>query len=85
MTTTIHLRISREDKQKIEAYAKKLNISTAEYIRRTLADPAFATDGTLKQELASALCRHAQLINNWDSLSPTELAQWEGSLWQLIQ
>lgn len=84
MTDTLHIRIDSDKKRIVEEQAQKLHISASEYVRKILQDSSSVADHELKQKLACALCRHAQLVNNLDYQAQKAFAQWEESAWLLI-
>lgn len=84
--STIHFRVSSEEKLLIEQNARQFGCLISEYARTVLQNPGFEVGGSLAQVLAVALCEHAKLV---EQISPQSLradfAKWEEKIWRAIR
>ena len=81
------LRFSERERAVLDRRAAKLDMSTSAYCRERLLSEQDNVESWPKQKLASALCRHHALVEQFDSeISSTLLLyEWEKSVWQLIK
>ena len=83
---TITIRISAEEKMRIEQKAEEFGGSVAEYARTILQNPNTDLTGSLAQALACALCEHSKIVNCVeDQAIRKRFANWEEGLWRSIR
>ena len=81
------LRFSERERALLDRRAAELGMSASAYCRERLLSKQNNMEGWPKQKLASALCRHHALVEQFDSdITSTRLMyEWEKSVWQLIR
>lgn len=81
----INIRMSREEKLRIEQKAKQFGSTVSDYARTVLQEPCAEIGGSLAQVLAVALCEHAELVKQLSSQSlRADFAKWEEKIWRAI-
>lgn len=82
----IQIRTTELQQCQIDHYAQLLGMSRSEYGRMMMLHPDKGLSGKLAQEIATALCQHATLVNKLPvSTIRDDFEDWEKSIWQSIQ
>lgn len=81
------LRFSERERAVLDRRAAELDMSTSAYCRERLLSEQYNVASWPKQKLASALCRHHALVEQFDSDLSTmlQMFEWEKAVWQLIK
>lgn len=88
-TETILVKVTPAEHEQLKQISEKAGFSgkIVPYIRsQALRPDANLSSGKLRQEIASLLCRHAQLVEKMDDqLLRKHFIDWEATVWQSIR
>ena len=86
---TILVKVTPTEREQIKKYAEAAGYSgkVSPYIRRQALRPCTdSSTGKLSQEIASLLCRHAQLVEKMDDQALRKhFIDWESAIWQSLK
>ena len=85
--TSLHIKITTSEKDKIAEHAAEFGSTISEYFRTRLLALSTATSaGALRQDLARQLCRHADLVQAIDEENlRKKLVDWSEETWLCIK
>lgn len=83
---SITVRVSPEEKKRIEENAEQFGGSISDYVRTILLNPGTDLNGRLAQSPACGLCNHWELIKRVEDPNLRDLlVKWEEMMWQSIK
>ena len=83
---SITVRVSPEEKKRIEENAKQFGGPISDYVRTILLNPGTDLNSCLAQSLACSLCNHAVLIEHVEDPTLRDyFEKWEEMMWQSIK
>ena len=83
--TQIQIRVTEAEKHEISHNATLFGSTISSYGRMLLLNPGMNMSGEMLETVATALCKHAQLVNQLpQSTLRDDFEKWEEDVWRSI-